>query len=166
MKLISFSSSYIFHSDIWDLGDYCRQKQREFEQKGMHCRRSCVPDSILRRNGDDLNGSDPKRRKHSQDPDVYTRNIAFFRAHYQNKNMPKCILHSYALKNRLDQPVYVTKQEDRLFQTTISFQNQKYASLYWEKNKRFAEQGAALVCILGLGLVNEEDLTKNGSLIK
>lgn len=132
----------------------------------MHCRRNCVPDSVLRKNNESFGVSDAKRMRPSDNPDIYTRNVAFFRAHYTNKNMPKCILHSYALKNCLDQPVYVTKQEDRLFQTVISFQDKQYVSSYWEKNKRFAEQGAALVCILGLGLVNETDLHENGSLIK
>lgn len=79
--------------------------------------------------------------------------------------MPKCLLHTFAMKMGLEPPVYTTSQEDRLFQTVVSFQDQKYVSSYWEKNKRFAEQGAALVCILGLGLVTEEDLIKNGSLI-
>lgn len=153
-------------SDIWNLGDYCRQRQKEFEKKGMHCRRNCVPDCILRRGDECSLGSDAKRMRPSNNPNIYTRNIAFFRAHYTNKNMPKCLLHSHALKNCIDQPVYVTKQQDRLFQTIISFQDKQYASSYWEKNKRFAEQGAALVCILAIGLVNEADLIKNGSLIK
>lgn len=147
------------------MGEYCRMKQREYESRGMHCRRTCVPDSLLRRGREiDVSCSDAKRIKPSTDSDVYTRNIAYFRAHYSTKNMPKCILNVHAMKNCLDQPIYETRQEDRLFQTVITFQNRKFASSYWEKNKRFAEQGAALVCLLGLGLVNEEDLIKNGSL--
>lgn len=151
-------------SDIWNLGDYCRLKQREYERKGMHCRRNCVPDALLRRSDDYLEQTNAKRPKVSNDSTIHRRNIAFFRAQYTTKNMPKCVLNSYAMKNGFDQPIYTTKQEDRLFQSIVSFKNQKYASSYWEKNKRFAEQGAALVCILGLGLVTEEDLIKNGSL--
>lgn len=133
----------------------------------MHCRRNCVPDTLLRKSTDHFIGSsDAKRTKISNDAEIYRRNVAFFRAHYTTKNMPKCVLNSHAMKNGLDQPIYSTTQEDRLFQTVVSFQNRKYASSYWEKNKRFAEQGAALVCILGLGLVTEEDLIENGSLIK
>lgn len=152
-------------SGIWDLGDYCRKIQGEYEDKGMHCRRTCVPDSLLRRTISDSDGPDSKRRK-LIDPNIYTRNVAFFRAHYTNDNMPKVILHTYAMKNDINHPIYETIQEDRLFQTVITFQDKKYASSYWEKNKRFAEQGAALACILGLGLVKEEDLIKNGSLTK
>lgn len=80
--------------------------------------------------------------------------------------MPKVILHTYAKKENIEIPKYETKQEDRLFQTVVSFQGVKYTNSYWEKNKRFAEQGAALVCLLALGLVNEDDLIKNGSLSK
>lgn len=132
----------------------------------MPCRRTCVPNSLLWRNIDTSECSGAKRMKSSNDHQkIYTRNIAFFRAHYTNKNMPKCILHSYAMKNGFDQPVYTTKQADRLFQSIITFQDKKYSSSYWEKNKRFSEQSSALCCILALGLVSESDLMKNGSLI-
>lgn len=157
---------FLIFSDIWNLGDYCRQKQKEYATKGMHCRRNCVPDTLLRKSDESVERSNTKRTKLSNDAEVYKRNVAFFRAHYTTKNMPKCVLNSYATKNGLHQPIYSTKQEDRLFQTVVSFQDQKYASSYWEKNKRFAEQGAALVCILGLGLVTGENLFENGSLIK
>lgn len=133
------------------MGDVCRLKQREYEKKGMRCRRNYVPDTCEQTNA--------KRTKISDDSTVYRKNVAFFRAHYTTKNMPKCVLNSYATKNGLGQPIYTTKQEDRLFQSTVSFQDQKYASSYWEKNKRFAEQGAALVCILALGLVKQEELS-------
>lgn len=146
---------FLVSSDIWDLSDYCRLKQKEYESKGMHCRRNCVPDSFV---------PDAKRSKLSEDTSIQKRNIAFFRGHYTTNNMPKFVLNSHATKNKLDQPIYTTQKEDRLFHSVVSFQNQKYSSSYWEKNKRFAEQGAALACILELGLVNEADLIKNGSL--
>lgn len=141
-------------------------KQKQYEEKGMHCRRNCVPDSLLRRSDDVLEQTNTKRSKTSIESTIYIRNVAFFRAHYTIKNMPKCVLNSYATKHGYNQPIYTTKQEDRLFQTVVTFQNKKYASSYWEKNKRFAEQGAALVCILALGLVTEDDLIENGSLTK
>lgn len=42
---------------------------------------------------------------------------------------------------------------------------QEFASGYWEKNKKFAEQGAALAAMLALGLVSRESLITGGSLI-
>lgn len=148
------------------MGDYCRQKQKEYEIKGMHCRRNCVPDTLLRNGSDYDEQTDAKRTKISNDSDICRRNVAFFRAQYSTKNMPKCVLNCFAMKNNIEQPVYSTRQVDRLFQTVVTFDNKQYASCYWEKNKRFAEQGAALVCILGLGLITEEELIKNGSLAK
>lgn len=38
--------------------------------------------------------------------------------------------------------------------------------IYREKNKKFAEQGAAIVCIFSLGLTDTETLIKNGSILK
>ena len=131
----------------------------------MHCRRSCVPDKVLRRNEDETNGPCAKRMKVSNDPNIYTRSIAYFRAHYTEKDMPKVILHTYAHKNAMKTPTYETHQENGLFQTVITFEGKKYASSYWEKNKRFAEQAAALVCLLGIDLVKEDDLIKKGSLL-
>lgn len=111
-----------------------------------------------------MDGPEAKRIKSSQDSSIYTKNIAFFRNHYTNDKVPKFVLHTYAKKENIDIPTYETKQEDRLFQTVLTFQGKQYCSSYWEKNKRFAEQGSALVCLLGLGLVEEDDLIKNGSL--
>lgn len=82
------------------------------------------------------------------------------------RDLPKSILHAYAVKNFKLIPVYRTQQQDRLFRTVVEFEKKKYSSLYWEKNKRFAEQGAALVCILNLGLINEEVLIKKGSILQ
>lgn len=81
-------------------------------------------------------------------------------------DLPKSILHLYAAKNDKDLPKYETQQEDRLFRTTLTFDGKKYRSSYWEKNKKFAEQGAALVCIFHLRLVNEESLIQNGSILR
>jgi hypothetical protein len=35
-----------------------------------------------------------------------------------------------------------------------------------EKNKRFAEQGAALVLACSLGLISKDDLIKDGSILE
>lgn len=156
------------------MGEYARSKQLEYQEKGMHNRRVCVPGKLLRKCLDtDENECSPdaKRLKPSNqledDPhDLITRNVAFFRAHYSNNDLPKTILNAHVLKNGFDQPIFTTQQEDRLFRTILQFNGNKYASSYWEKNKRFAEQGAALVCILHLGLIDEETLIKNGSILK
>lgn len=161
------------NSEIWKLGEYCRSKQLEFQERGMHSRRVCMPGKLLKKSLDcsDTECPDAKRMKLSNsfddDPaDLITNNIAFFRAHYSNDNLPKTVLHSHVLRTRLDPPVFTTKHVDKLFRTIVTYNGKKYASSYWEKNKRYAEQGAALVCILDLGLIDEETLIKNGSILK
>lgn len=171
-SLIHFYS-FVLNSDIWNLGEYCRSKQLEFQEKGMHNRRLCIPGKLLKKSLDCSDTESPaaKRMKPSNslddDPvDLITKNIAFFRAHYSHDELPKTILHTHVLKKRFDPPVFITKQVDKLFRTIVTYNGKKYASSYWEKNKRFAEQGAALVCILDLGLIDEETLIKHGSILK
>lgn len=138
----------------------------------MHNRRACVPGKMLRNltcsdnKDNDINAKRPKLTESTDDSNMIGSNIAFFRAHYTDKNLPKMKLHVYAMKNHFDQPSYKTQQEDKLFRSILTFDGRQFASSYWEKNKRFAEQGAALVCLLHLGLIDEQILIKNGSILK
>lgn len=43
--------------------------------------------------------------------------------------------------------------------------NSSIFSFYREKNKRWAEQGAALVCLCALGLVDKATLKADGSIL-
>lgn len=158
-----------FRSDIWNLAPYCRSKQIEYQEKGMHNRRACVPGRLLEAaiEAGEIDGPAAKRAKLLlDDPNVITSNIAFFRAHYSHKDLPKLLIHAHAMKKYVVQPTYKTQQADKLFRSVLTYDGRQYASTYWEKNKRFAEQGAALVGMLHLGLVDEETLIKNGSILK
>lgn len=157
------------NSDIWGLADYCRSKQVEYQDKGMHSRRMYAPGKLTSTANDDSSVG-PKRLKLTdlaeEDASIITKNIAFFRSFYAEADVPKMRLHTYALKNGIKQPTYETKHEDRLFRSILTFNGSKFASTYWEKNKRYAEQSAALVCLLHLGHIDEEVLIKNGSILK
>lgn len=111
-------------------------------------------------------GPEPKRLKVFEDPEVLSSNVAFFRAQYEHSQLPKLRLHAHSMKNSLEQPRYETHQQDKLFRSILTLDGKKYASTYWEKNKKFAEQGAALVGMLHLGLVDEQTLVQNGSILK
>lgn len=158
-------------SDIWNLGQYCRQKQLEYQTKGMHNRRLCIPGTLMKSKATD-NGNDTSAKKQKLndglelDEQVICTNVAFFRAHYTDKTLPKTILHVYAIKNDKEQPSYQTQQQDRLFRSIMTFDQKQYTSTYWEKNKKFAEQSAALVGLLHLGLMDRETLIKNGSILE
>ena len=150
---------YFGYSKIWGLGEYCQTQQKKFFDLGMLGRREAAP------NCDDNGEPDKKRQK--IDENIFHRNVAFIRTNYDShgKTLPKSILHSHALSLGDDYPVYETQQEDKLFRTICTFKGGKYMSSYWEKNKKFAEQGAALVCLIGLEMVKEEDLVNNGSMM-
>ena len=51
----------------------------------------------------------------------------------------------YSRQEGLDQPQYTVEQLDKQFRARVKLGEEHYASTSWEKNKKFAEQGAALV---------------------
>lgn len=134
----------------------------------MHSRRACVPGRLLASaiQPGEVDVPVAKRAKLVEDPNIITASVAFFRAHYSHKDLPKMRIHTHAMKKNLDQPLYNTQQEDKLFRSVLTLDGNQYASTYWEKNKRFAEQGAALVAMLHIGLIDEDLLIKNGSILK
>lgn len=92
--------------------------------------------------------------------------ICFLRANFPNSlDLPKSVLHAWAGRKGLKLPSYEMERDEKLFRSIITFEGKKYASTFWEKNKKFAEQGAALVCLVGLGIVKEDELRENGSLL-
>ncbi|KAH8385800.1 hypothetical protein KR093_011784 [Drosophila rubida] len=152
--------------EIWQLGDYCRSRQQHYKLHGNIGRSEVVPpveDKILN-----------KRRKVETSNDLISEaydgviscNMAFLRSTYPNDNqLPKTLL--YVRSGRLDKepPSYETRQCNKLFRSICSFDGQRYSSSFWEKNKRQAEQGAALVALFQLGLLEEDTLRNNGSLV-
>lgn len=92
--------------------------------------------------------------------------MCFIRAKFNDVNLPKSKLHAWARNNGYKLPEYDTQQIEKLFRTILLFNGKKYTSSFWEKNKKFAEQGAALVCLYQLGIISEQDLIKFGSIIK
>nr|XP_022913629.1 tRNA-dihydrouridine(20) synthase [NAD(P)+]-like [Onthophagus taurus] len=145
--------------EIWDLGDYCRKKELEFFERGMTCRRMITPDMF-----------EPakKRTKFEQFDDCKELRCAFIRVNYvKDTELPKSILLAWCLKNKIDdKPKYEIIHQGKLFRAILSLNGEKYTSSYWEKNKKYAEQGAALSCIYHLGLISKEKLIESGSVIK
>ncbi|XP_075992246.1 dihydrouridine synthase 2 [Anticarsia gemmatalis] len=144
---------------IWDLGEYCKEKQSNYQKSGIQGRWQVSPHDL----------EPPQKRIKSTDTDivgVIQMKVCFIRANFNDLNMPKAKLHAWVAKNGHRLPTYETQQVEKLFRTIITFNDKKYTSSFWEKNKKFAEQGAALVCMFHLGLVTEDDLVKFGSIIK
>ncbi|XP_026757443.2 tRNA-dihydrouridine(20) synthase [NAD(P)+]-like [Galleria mellonella] len=144
---------------IWGLGDYCQEKQSQYQKMGIQGRWQVTPSELepphkkIKLPAEELNG-------------VTEMKVCFIRANFNDLNLPKSRLHAWAGKNGYKIPVYETQQVEKLFRTIITFNGHKYASTFWEKNKKFAEQGAALVCLHKLGLITQEELIQLGSIIK
>lgn len=142
--------------DVFDLKDYCLQKQAEFQRMGMMMRRDVVP-----------GGEDGPVAKRIKLDGLIEENVAFIRSNYmKDVDLPKSILHTYTKKKLRTVPTYETEQNERLFRAILALSGKKYSSSFWEKNKKNAEQGAAMVCMLHLGLTTKEELIENGSMNK
>lgn len=155
--------------EIWSMGRYCRTKMLEFQDAGNKGRREVVPGQVVQSTADDSNGEPlSKRFKFSNDDEnLIERNVVYFRTHYATvPELPKSVLFTHARLQRKLMPVYSTQQVDRLFRSVVTYDDRKYSSTFWEKNKKNAEQGAALVCILSLGLIAEDVLIKRGAILK
>lgn len=79
--------------------------------------------------------------------------------------LPKSKLHLHSQKNFVKLPAYEIIQQGKLFRAICTYEGKRYTSSYWEKNKKFAEQGAALACLLEKKMIDKELLIKNESLL-
>jgi tRNA-dihydrouridine synthase 2 len=155
--------------EVWDMSDYCRKKQAEYRQKGLYSRRD-----IDQEHGVDEPEQEPKKQKIENGEStpkngktMITNNVAFIKSHFLKvPDLPKSKLYAYAIKNFKGQPKYTTEEKNKLFQSLMSFDGKMFSSSYGEKNKKFAEQGAALVALLHLGLESEEEFYENGSILR
>ncbi|ALC49283.1 CG1434 [Drosophila busckii] len=151
--------------EIWNLGDYCRRRNQELKELG-NCGRALVTPA------DTDDNLEIKRRKldlnenMGAEEGVITRHMAFLRSTYaKDKQLPKSVLYVHAGRMSKEPPAYETQQCDKLFRSICSYDGQSYTSSFWEKNKKQAEQGAAMVALLHLGQLDEAELRDNGSLI-
>ncbi|XP_060661873.1 tRNA-dihydrouridine(20) synthase [NAD(P)+]-like [Drosophila nasuta] len=157
--------------EIWHLGDYCRMRQQQHKLHGNIGRSDVVPPSeddeeaVSKRRKIESNNEDSSANE-AYDEGVISRNMAFLRSTYPNDNsLPKTLLYVHAGRLDKEAPSYETQQCNKLFRSICTFDGQRYSSSFWEKNKKQAEQGAALVALLTLGQLQEETLRDNGSLV-
>jgi len=170
--------------EIWHLGDYCRRKQRELRTLGNSGRAEVEPPE-----------AQAKRQKLEEASTLITdeyagvicRNMPFLRSTYPSgkpyakamtpkipylllslhtdNHLPKTQLYVHAARVGKSPPAYETQQCDKLFRSICTYDGQRFSSSFWEKNKKQAEQGAALVALLHLGQLEAEVLRDNGSLL-
>ena len=61
----------------------------------------------------------------------------------------------YSRQSGLEQPQYTVEQVDKQFRARVRLGDQHFATTSWEKNKKFAEQGAALVAVKCLDITTD-----------
>lgn len=91
---------------------------------------------------------------------------SFYSAFIVENPFPKSSLYQHALRYGKKPAIFHTENKERLFRSTCHFNGKRYRSKHWQKNKRQAEQAAALVTLKQLGLVTIDELIKNGSMLK
>jgi len=137
---------------LWDLSEYYEETQRELQSRRATIKRNLDllnPTADLPDDPDfpdDLENSN-KRRK-VEDSIHVVENCPFIRGHYLDvEKLPKSILSRWARVKKSVPPVYSTESKDKRFRSIVTVDNQMFQTDVWEKNKKFAEQGAALACI-------------------
>lgn len=148
------------YSKFWGLGEYCSTKHKEYESKGHRF----LPCSPIKRSEDVSDQILEFRQALYNDNDIIFSMMKFNRKFFSHDSLPKVYLNNHAMKNGSPRPVYTTKRENRLYYCTIEFMGRKYSSLIWNREKKFAEQNAALVCLYELGFYEKDYLIAIGCL--
>ncbi|XP_012214611.2 tRNA-dihydrouridine(20) synthase [NAD(P)+]-like [Linepithema humile] len=148
--------------EVWGMGDYCRTRSKEFQDKGLLGRFQVTPVMLDKDTADCVS----QKRKIYEEEDVSLMRCAFLRGSYTtDSKLPKTRLLKWTTENHKKMPVYNTRQEDKLFCSVVTVDGRKYGSSFWEKKKKWAEQGAALACLYFLGVIDEESLTAGGNIL-
>uniref|UniRef100_A0A182N126 Uncharacterized protein n=1 Tax=Anopheles dirus TaxID=7168 RepID=A0A182N126_9DIPT len=157
--------------DIWDRGEYCRETQLRYHYAGIKGRRACRP-RTLSTDDSEANGNKKQcleesnnQSDHQPEP-LHEENVCFIRSNFtDDTTLPKSRLYLHALRAGLARAQYEVQQKDKLFRAIILLDGQRYSSTFWEKNKRYAEQAAALVCLLKRGVESRDELIRNGAML-
>lgn len=142
------------------MGDYAREKGSEYAAKGL-ISLPCSPLTNFEHMSDNVLEI---RKQMFDDENINFAHVKFRRNQHSIANLPKTLLHAYAGRNKLPMPVYETRRDDRLYYSVATFDGKKYATLVWERERKYAEQAAAMVCLYYLKLVDEDFLTAVRSL--
>lgn len=108
------------------MDDYCRQKSKEYQEKGLMGRFQVVPESIAT----NTNSNGLYKRKFEDDATLMQ--CAFIRNNYTNDiDLPKTKLLKWVKENRKKMPAYETQHADKLFRSIVTVDGRKYGSSFW-----------------------------------
>ncbi|CAG2162273.1 unnamed protein product [Oppiella nova] len=135
---------------LWELNHYCDQTRikRELTSKTSIENQNIVCNKRLKTCVD------------SGDEAVVEMDVIFVRNLFPtDPDLPKSRLLALAKGTGVEAPVYETSGvRKNHFRTVCRFDGKCYSSRYLEKNKRYAEQSAALVALISLQLIRDTDI--------
>jgi len=137
---------------IFGLSEYFKEKQQLHQSLSNKTKdrntKTMLPESL---------DSVMVNRKVQDGVEIVEMPLVFIRGHYTNSDMPKMILNTYTYHNELSDhhPTYIHEVHDKFFYAFVTVDGIKYTSTVKEKSRRYAEQGAALVCLHALGVVDK-----------
>lgn len=132
--------------ELWNLSDYLRAKQTERKGKA---------EKLMRLQERDIELQATLKRRRINDDDIQEMDVKFQRSCFSMDGLPKTVLWNWAQNQRIDQPRYKTEQYEKSFQSVVFINEKKYTNRCLEKNKKSAEQAAALVASISLGLISQ-----------
>lgn len=138
---------------LWNMQDKHASRQLKLQARAMALRE-------LSNNSD----AEPVLKKCKiGDDEVWQMEAKFVRNMFEMANLPKTVLINWTRKNNYPHPFYKTESIEKSFRSVVLVDRKKYSSTYLEKNKKYAEQSAALVALYALGLIDSSKIKGNSA---
>ncbi|XP_050049246.1 tRNA-dihydrouridine(20) synthase [NAD(P)+]-like isoform X1 [Dermacentor andersoni] len=136
---------------LWNMQDKHASWQLKLQARAMALRElsnNCYAEPVLKKSkiGDD---------------EVWQMEAKFVRNMFEMADLPKTVLINWTRKNNYPHPFYKTESMEKSFRSVVLVDRKKYSSTYLEKNKKYAEQSAALVALYALGLIDGSKIKGN-----
>lgn len=144
---------------IWGLESFYEERTNEVKRltaEALQTKSTHLLENIEQRCTKRLraeNSFEPGRT--SDGREVSEMTLKFIRSIFAQNGTPRELLAVYCKQGAL-KPIYKTTQIEKHFFSELELDGKLYRNAYLEKNKRYAEQGAALVASLKLNLITEE----------
>lgn len=140
-RIVLAAKTLLDISAQWNLEAYYKQAQNRFRNAQRTCSQEEQGSKRIKANG------------------VTEMAIKYLRSSFKDCELPKTKLYGLARKEKWPNPIYETESKDKLFKSVVTVSGKKFTPNTWEKNKKSAEQAAALVCLHDLGLMKFEHVS-------
>uniref|UniRef100_A0A131YHT9 Trna dihydrouridine synthase n=1 Tax=Rhipicephalus appendiculatus TaxID=34631 RepID=A0A131YHT9_RHIAP len=136
---------------LWNMQDEHTSRQLKLQARAM----------ALRELSNNSNAEPVLKKCKIGDDEVWQMEAKFVRNMFEMANLPKTVLINWTRKNNYPHPFYKTESMEKSFRSVVLVDRKKYSSTYLEKNKKYAEQSAALVALYALGLIDSSKIKGN-----